>query len=74
MRRRCASTEMVSVQSDPERSSSKKGFVGALIGESETLRKEAMSELKNEVLKAASHELVRRSPCEAQALEQFSGC
>lgn len=69
--------EMVSVQSDPEKIIvEEKGSRVPLIGPKvESLRKEAMSELKNEVLKAASHELVKQEAHrEAQkALEQFFG-
>jgi hypothetical protein len=69
--------EMVSVQSDPEKIIvEEKGSWVPLIGpKAETLRKEAMSELKNEVLKAANHELVKEEARrEAQkALEQFFG-
>ncbi len=69
--------EMVSIQSDPEKIIvEEKGswvlFIGPKV---ETLRKEAMSELKTEVLRAAGHELVRdEARREAQkALEQFFG-
>lgn len=69
--------EMVSVQSDPEKIIvEEKGswvpFIGPKV---EALRKEAMSELKNEVLRAAGHELVKdEARREAQkALEQFFG-
>ena len=69
--------EMVSVQSDPAKIIvEEKGSWVPLIGPKvETLRNEAMSELKSEVLRAANHELVsEEARREAQkALDQFFG-
>ena len=69
--------EMVSVQSDPAKIIfEEKGSWVPLIGPKvEALRNEAMAELKSEVLRAASHELVKEEARrEAQkALDQFFG-
>ena len=69
--------EMVSVQSDPAKIIvEEKGPWVPLIGPKvEALRNEAMAELKSEVLRAASHELVKEEARrEAQkALDQFFG-